>query len=75
MKIKRVDSNTYSFTPRYQHKGELLLTAKEAGFYAGLMAQAVNDAALVELLEWTAFYDVDITPTKHVMFVNIAWSV
>ena len=74
MKIKRADSNTYSITLQYEHKGELALTAKEAGFYAGLMAQATNDAALRELLEWRAFYDVKVTSTEYLMFVNIAWS-
>lgn len=74
MKIKRADSDTYSITLQYEHKGELALTAKEAGFYAGLMALAKNNPSVREQLEWEAFHLDEISAKKYFMFVNIAWS-
>ena len=74
MKIKRAGPDTYSITLRYERQGELALTAKEAGFYAGLMALAKDNPSVREQLEWNAFHVDEISTKDYLMFVNIAWS-
>ena len=71
MKIERVDSENY-FVLTSQSR--VNLTAKEAGFYAGIMALAKDSPSIREQLEWCAFHEEEMSLKTYLMYTSIAWS-